>query len=83
MDCIHNWFFKKGSREYILLSYSRFLPKLTQSRLHLVICEFVTLGIANFANTKSMGKECALLTKNAMYRDQIWMMLFLCNANQI
>ena len=38
--------------------------------LHLVIRKFVTLGIADFANTKSMGKpifECALLTKNAMY----------------
>ena len=28
------------------------------------------MGIADFANTISVGKECALLAKNTMYGDQ-------------
>ena len=32
------------------------IPLTLLSCLHLVICEFVSVGITDFANTKSMGK---------------------------
>ena len=61
------------------------LCELTQSDdflLHLAIREFVIVVFADFANTKSMGKSCALLTKNTTYGDQIWMMPLISSANQ-
>ena len=54
-----NRFYKRGL-EYIIAfifhPHTQFIPKLTQSDLHLVIREFVTVSIVDFANAKSMGK---------------------------
>ena len=53
---------KRGSTEYTSFSYSTHIyipssfPSQSDFLLHLVIREFVSVSIADFASTKSMGK---------------------------
>ena len=67
-----------------VLTYTQFLPKLSDFLLHLVIREFVSVGIADFANTKSMGKSQFLnVHYNTTYGDQIWMIPLLSKISPL
>ena len=62
-----------GSRVHIA---SYFTVPSQDFFLHLVICEFVTLGIADFTNTKSMGSQ--YLNVHVLKPNSVW--LFICET---